>query len=65
MVSDTQIIVAVAVGASVFIAICCLMLIVVVRLRRVVKSQFETLENLLSTLPADRGRDTPPEPRGE
>lgn len=63
--SDTQIIVAVAVGASVFIAIFCLLLIVVIRLRRVVKSQFETLGNLLSTLRADRGRDTPPEPRSE
>ena len=62
MVSDTQIIVALAVGASVFIAICCLILIVIVRLRRVVKSQFETLDNLLSTLHADRGRETPPDP---
>lgn len=63
--SDTQIIVAVAVGASVFIAIFCLMLIVVVRLRRAVKSQFETLNNLLSTLQAGRGGDTPSEPRSK
>ncbi|HEV7451425.1 MAG TPA: hypothetical protein VGO16_08565 [Pseudonocardiaceae bacterium] len=60
--SDTQIIIALVVGASVFIAICCLILIVIVRLRRAVKSQFETLNNLLSTLHADRERDTPPEP---
>jgi hypothetical protein len=61
-VSDTQIIVALAVGASVFIAICCLILIVMVRLNRAVKSQFETLNNLLGTLQAARGQDTPREP---
>ncbi len=63
--SDTQIIVVLVVGASVFIALCCLILIVVVRLQRVVKSQFETIDNLLSTLQAGRGRETPREPRSE
>lgn len=63
--SDTQIIVALAVGASVFIAICCLILIVIVRLKRAVKSQFETLDNLLGTLQATRGQDTPREPGGK
>jgi hypothetical protein len=61
-VSDTQIIVALAVGASVFIAICCLILIVIVRLNRAVKSQFETLDNLLGTLRAAGGQDAPREP---
>ncbi len=60
--SDTQIIVALAVGASVFIAICCLILIVIVRLNRVVKSRFETLDKLLSTMNAGPERDTPHEP---
>lgn len=62
IVSDTQIIVALAVGASVFIAFCCLILIVIVRLRRVVTSQFETLDKLLNTLHAGQGQDPPREP---
>jgi hypothetical protein len=61
-VSDTQIIIALAVGASVFIIFCCLILVVVVRLRRVMKSQFETVDSLLSALRAGRGGDTPREP---
>jgi hypothetical protein len=61
-VSDTQIIIALAVGASVFIIFCCLILVVVVRLRRVMKSQLETVDTLLNALRAGRGRDTPREP---
>lgn len=60
--SDTQIIIALAVGASVFIIFCCLILVVVVRLRRVMKSQLETVDTLLNALRAGRGSDTPREP---
>jgi hypothetical protein len=61
-VSDTQIIIALAVGASAFSIFCCLILVLVVRLRRVMKSQLETVDSLLSALRVDRGRDTPREP---
>lgn len=61
--SDTQIIIALAVGVSAFVVFCFLILIVVVRLRRAVRSQMATLDNLLSTLQAARQRDTPGEPR--
>ena len=60
--SETQIIIALAIGAAVFIALCCLILFVMVRLNRAVKSQFETLDNLLGTLRTARGQDTPREP---
>lgn len=61
--SDTQIIIALAVGVSAFVVFCLLILFVVVRLRRVVRSQLTTLDNLVSTLQAARQRDTPDEPR--
>jgi hypothetical protein len=56
-VSDTQVIIVLAVGASVFVLFCCLILVVMIRMRRVVTSQLETIDNLLSTLRADQGRD--------
>lgn len=61
MVSDTQIIVVLAVGASVLVVLGCLILIVLFRLRRVVRSQFEALDKMVSTLRARSG-DTPREP---
>jgi hypothetical protein len=64
VVSDTQIVIVLVVGAAVFIAICCLILIVILRLQRVVRSQFETIDNLLATLRAGRGQDTPHEGSG-
>lgn len=60
--SETQIIIALAVGASVFAIFFCLILVVVIRLRRVVNSQLKTLDNLLSARRADQGPDTPREP---
>ncbi|HKR51381.1 MAG TPA: hypothetical protein VJT72_17720 [Pseudonocardiaceae bacterium] len=63
--SDTQIVIVLVAGAAVFIAICCLILIMILRLQRVVRSQFETIDNLLATLRAGRGQDVPGEPRGE
>ena len=63
--SDTQIIVALALGVFAFVIFGSLILIVVVRLRRVVRSQLQTLDNLVSTLQAARQRDTPEEPRSK
>jgi signal transduction histidine kinase len=61
-VSDTQIIVVLAVAAVVLVIFGCLILVVVIRLRRMVNSQLKTLNNLLSVQRADQERDTPREP---
>lgn len=60
--SDTQIIIVLAVGASAVIVFCCVILAVMVRLQRVVKSQLEAIEKILSAQRAGGGRDTPREP---
>jgi hypothetical protein len=60
--SDTQITIVLVVSVSVVIILGCLIVAVVVRLRRVVKSQLTTLDNLVSTLRASQGRDKPGEP---
>ena len=60
--SCTQLIIALVVGASASVLICFLILVVMVRLRRAVKSQLETIDNLLSALHADRDNDTPRRP---
>ncbi len=60
--SDTQIIIVLAAGASAVIIFCCVILAVMVRLHRVVKSQLETVDKLLSAQRAGLGRDTPREP---
>lgn len=57
--SDTQIIIVLAVGASAVIIFCCVIVAVMVRLHRVVKSQLETVDKLLSVHRAGRERDTP------
>ncbi|HEY6424704.1 MAG TPA: hypothetical protein VIY28_15950 [Pseudonocardiaceae bacterium] len=57
--SQTQVVIVLVVGASVFILFCCLILIVILRLRRVVTSQLETLDSQLSTLQTGAGPDTP------
>lgn len=62
VVSETQIIVVLVVGAVVLAVLACLTLIVLLRLRRVVRSQFEALDKMVSTLRATRGGDTPREP---
>jgi signal transduction histidine kinase len=61
-VSETQVIVVLAVAAAVLVIFGCLILVVVIRLRRMVNSQLKTLNNLLSTQRADQRRDTPREP---
>ncbi|MDQ3762001.1 MAG: hypothetical protein M3460_09985 [Actinomycetota bacterium] len=60
--SDTQIIIALAVGVSMIVIFGCLILVVVARLRRVVKLQFETIDSLLSALRARQERDKLDEP---
>ncbi|MGH3777503.1 MAG: hypothetical protein ACRDRR_17550 [Pseudonocardiaceae bacterium] len=60
--SDTQIIIVLLAGASSVIIVCCVILAVMVRLHRVVKSQLETVDKLLSAQRAGGGRDTPHEP---
>jgi hypothetical protein len=60
--SNTQIIIVLAVAASVLLMFGCLIMIVVIRLRRMVNSQLKTLDDLLSAQRADRGPDTPSEP---
>ncbi|HZA17091.1 MAG TPA: hypothetical protein VE645_09430 [Pseudonocardiaceae bacterium] len=60
--SNTQIIIVLAVAASVLVMFGCLIMIVVIRLRRMVNSQLKTLDDLLSAQRADRGPDTPSEP---
>jgi hypothetical protein len=61
-VSDTQIIIVLAVGVSVIVVFACVVLVVLARLRRVVKSQFETLDSLVSALRTGEGRDKPGDP---
>jgi hypothetical protein len=61
-VSNTQIIIVLAISVSTIIILGCLVVFVIVRLRRVVKSQFETLESLLSSMRSGQGGDEPGEP---
>jgi signal transduction histidine kinase len=61
-VSNTQIIIVLAVAASVLVIFGCLIMVVVIRLRRMVNTQLKTLNDLLSAQRADRGPDTPREP---
>ncbi len=60
--SDTQVIIVLALAAFVFIVFSCLVLFVAIRLRRIVNSQLKTLDNLLSARRADQGPDTRGEP---
>lgn len=64
--SDTYILLVLAVGVSVLLIVCMVVsLIVILRLRRAVTSQFKILDNVLSSIQEERGRDTPQEPRNE
>ncbi|MGH3822085.1 MAG: hypothetical protein ACRDRA_04485 [Pseudonocardiaceae bacterium] len=60
--SNTQIIVVLIVGVSLIVLLGCLIMIVMVRLRRVIKLQFETIEKLLSAARAEQGHDKPTGP---
>ena len=59
--TDTQIVIVLAAGVSTVIILVCLALIVIVRLRRTVKSQSEALDSLLSGLRADQSGKKPGE----
>lgn len=59
---NTQIVIVLAIGVFaiiIFIGVC---LVVIARLRRKIKTQFETVENLLKTVQASQGRDEPGDP---
>lgn len=60
--SNTQIVIVLAVAASVLVIFGCLIMIVVIRLRRMVNSQLKTLNDVLSAQRAEQGPDTPREP---
>lgn len=60
--NSSQVIIALVVGAFLFIIFCCSILVMVLRLNRVVQSQLKAIDELLSSPPADRGHDTPQEP---
>ncbi len=60
--SNTQIIIVLAVAAAVLVIFGCLILVVVIRLRRLVNSQLKTLDDLLRAQRAEQGGpDTPRE----
>jgi Flp pilus assembly protein TadB len=59
---STQIIILIAVAAFLLIVFCCVSLVAINRLRRVMEAQFETLDNLLGSLRAGREHDKPGEP---
>ena len=60
--SNTQVIIVLAVAASVLVIFGCLIMVVVIRLRRMVDSQLKTLGDLLSAQRAAREPYTPREP---
>ena len=60
--SNTQVIIVLAVAASVLVIFGCLIMVVVIRLRRMVDSQLKTLGDLLSAQRAAREPATPREP---
>lgn len=60
--SNTQIIIVLVVAASVLVVFGCLIMIVMIRLRRMVNSQLKTLNDILSAQRAEQGPDTPRDP---
>jgi hypothetical protein len=63
--SDTQIVLALAIGALLIVVSGCVILVVIVRLRRVVSSQFEELEKLFGDLRTGQDGEKPIESRPE
>jgi hypothetical protein len=55
----TGIVIVLVVGISVIILVGCLGLIAIARLRRAIKSQFETIDNLLRAIRAGQRPDEP------
>lgn len=60
--SNTQIIIVLVVAASVLVIFGCLIMIVMIRLRRMVNSQLKTLNDILSAQRAEQGPDPPRDP---
>ncbi len=58
----TGIVIVIVIGVSVIILIGGLGLIVIARLRRAIKTQFETIDNLLGAIRAGQRHDEPGEP---
>lgn len=59
---STQIVIVLAIGVSAIAVLACVALIVIARLRRSIKTQFETLENLIATVRAGQAHDEPRKP---
>jgi len=59
---NTQIVIALAIGVFVIAVLTGVGLVVIARLRRTIKSQFDTVESLLKTVQASQGRDEPGDP---
>jgi hypothetical protein len=60
---STGIVIVLVVGVSAIIILGGLGLLVIARLRRMIKSQFQALDDALGTMRASQGRDEPGEPR--
>ena len=58
----TGIVIVIVIGVSVIILVGGLGLIVIARLRRAIKTQFETIDNLLGAIRAGQRHDEPDEP---
>jgi hypothetical protein len=59
---NTQIVIVLAIGVFAIAVVTGVSLVVIARLRRTIKSQFDTVENLLKTVQASQGRDEPGDP---
>jgi hypothetical protein len=60
-VSNTQIVVLI-VGVSLIMLLGGLTIFVMARMRRIIKSQFDTIEKLISVVRANQGHDKPTKP---
>jgi hypothetical protein len=61
-VSNTPIIIVLVASVSLIVLLGCLAMFVLARLRRMIRLQSETIEKLLSAVPAEQGQDKPAEP---
>jgi hypothetical protein len=55
----TGIVIVIVIGVSVILLVCGLGLILIARLRRAIKTQFETIDNLLGAIKAVQRPDEP------
>jgi hypothetical protein len=59
---NTQIVIVLTIGVFAIAVVIGVCLVVIARLRRKIKTQFETVETLLKTVQASQGRDEPGDP---